>query len=88
VTKEVTKVQTQVPPSCLDALDAADGLFLLTGEAFTYASDAMGGAANLDAGAIEDATAGIESLKPKMQAGSENYQSTRDACRKSAEAQQ
>lgn len=83
VTEEV-KVET-TPQACVDALDSSDSLMRMFGEALTISGDAMMDAVNMDWTALDEKTAQLELLTPKVEDERAAYDKASTECRASVE---
>lgn len=83
VTEEV-KVET-TPQACVDALDSSDSLMRMFGEALTISGDAMMDAVNMDWTALDEKTAQLELLTPKVEDERAAYDKASIECRASVE---
>ncbi len=69
------------PQSCLDALDRADELLAMTGEALTLVGDAFEAAERLDMAELSRAEAELSDISDGLDPVLESYATERDACR-------
>ena len=69
------------PQACLDALDYAEELDSLMGDALDSAGRSIGFASRLDAASIEEETEFIESITPDVQIARVAFADAADECR-------
>lgn len=68
-------------PACLDALDSADRLMMLAGQALQYSSEALEAAGNLDVAGINAAADRLDALNPQVEAEGDKYAELSSDCR-------
>lgn len=76
------QVEVEVTPgTCIDALDAAEELNRLMGEALDSAARVINAQTYLDAAAIDEETAYLQDLRPKIAAAQDDYSTAALDCR-------
>jgi hypothetical protein len=81
VTKTETKEVEVTPQSCLTALDLAEQGFDYASEAMGYMSAAMTAAGNIDLAGVQQASADLKTVTPKMEALAPKANAAKAECR-------
>lgn len=84
-TETVTATVSEVPDSCLEALDHADDGFTLSGQALQSASKIIRAIVAGDVPAVESENAELEKLRRKMDSLSGRYVAAKTECRAAAD---